>query len=252
MEESLFESNVSNPKETKLIYGESVFDSFSDRAATFEILFEQYQYARLLPLIEESALLHSHVLSSSSKSSRGFTGLVIHLKDMNLSAVPIVEGFVLPHGIHRHPFGHFHLVSFLHNRIIELNPETPFERNMAICTEDSVDWPFSFLNLRPMNRKLFKLCSKMLKKYCKMSETRDKDLERKILVSSFKQVEVDSKILKLDTPALHVWEVFFAPELFELPEDYNLIKGILDSLANLHSDLKKKVLQVLSINSPYY
>jgi actin-related protein len=241
----MIKSKLFDPTESSLIYGESPFSSFNDRTTNFELLFETYQFQKVCPLLEEAALLHSHI-SQTSPKKREFTGLVVNMKDMHVSVLPIVKGYVLPQGMYCHPFGHTHLISFIHNRIVSLNPETPFLENMTLTPSSQLTWPYPFLNFKNVNKKLFRLCSKMLKKYCKVLTQKDPDLERKILASAPKNIELDQKLLKLDVPSLHIYEVFFSPELFDLPEEYNLIKGILDSLANLHSDLKKKVLQVVS------
>ena len=170
--------------------------------------------------------------------------MVINIKDTHISVVPIVEGYILPQGIYCHPFGHLHLISYIHNKLITLNLEFHFLKNMVLFNPSQHVSPFPFLNFDSVNKKLFRLSQKMLKKFCKITETKNQTIERSILCSDSKTIEVEKKQLKIDSSVLHVYEAFFCPELFDLPEECNLIKGILDSLANLHSDLKRLVLKV--------
>ena len=230
------------PETSSLIFGESVFSSFKERAATLESLFETFSFEKVQACIEESALLFSH--QNSSSISPNYTGLVVNIKDTHISVVPIVDGFVLPQGIYCHPFGHLHLVSFIHGKLVHLNPEFHFPCNMKLLNPNLQSSPFPFLNFGSVNKKLFKLSHKLLRKFCNLMPQKNPNIERSILSSDAKTIEVEKKSLKIDSSTLHVYEAFFSPELFDLPQECNLIKGILDSLANIHSDLKRMVLKV--------
>ena len=225
-----------------MIFGESVFSSFKERAATLESLFETFNFDKVHACIEESSLLFSQQYFSNK--SPIYTGLVVNIKDTHISVVPIVNGFVLPQGIYCHPFGHLHLISYIHNKLATLNQNFHFACNMKLLSSSQIS-PFSFLNFDSVNKKLFKLSQKMLRKFCTLMEQKNANVERSILSSDPKTIEVEKKSLKIDSSILHIYEAFFSPELFDLPLECNLIKGILDSLANIHSDLKKMVLKVI-------
>lgn len=237
-----FKTGDISGSDNSLIYAESAFTPFQSRACTLELLFETFGFGQVYPCIEELALLHSHQVQLAGDPA--FTGLVVNIKDQTVSVIPVVEGYIIPQGMYCHPFGHLHLISFIHDRLDQLNPAVTFVKNMQIQVSSRLKSPYSFLNLDCVNRKLFRLSQKLLRKFCKISKAKDSALERKILVSKPKTIDVEKRALKIDASALHVYEAFFCPELFELPEDLHLTKGILDALANVHSDLKRKVLSV--------
>ena len=143
------------------------------------------------------------------------TGLIINVKELYISSVPIVEGFIVPQGIYRHPIGSLHCTSFIAKQLEHINS----------CQASSTASQESGPGSRIKKQFTADFPGPNLTFYSNKEQARDQDF----LVNA--SIE-------------NVFEVLFCPELFDLPEKTSLVRGVLGALSNIHSDLKRKVLSV--------
>lgn len=253
-----------------VVFVESVFINFFERKEIYKLLFEHFGFQKVGLIVEEAVLLFSHLYKTYQKvpDKKQMTGLVVNIKEFYSSAVPIVEGYIIPSGIYRHSIGSKHCQNFICNQLYFLNSflnsssnsqEKKIKKkfinkfgikNLLIHSEKNISskkkCQSDFLRFSEQNKDLFDLIEKFLKNgIVNLKKNRDNQIERKLLdEDNIHILKFENQEFYVNSKIENVYEVFFCPELFDLNYKMSIVDGIMKSLSNIHSDLKRKVLSV--------